>query len=219
MRTYVRCSTGLAALVLIASFTLGANASVAPVSSSFFSGTPVTFNGLADGTEVNGLTTDGILFNYLIGGTPTNGQVQIDGGPGTTNHVAPPNVVSVGNNSGTLKLTLPGFDTAVGYGFAVDTSAALSSATTVTLFNGTTNVGSLSFAGSPDPSFSGGFAGISSTVPFNIVDLTFNSSSAPAFAADNFVFASAAPVPEPESFGLVASGIVGLLALKRRILA
>lgn len=217
MRTNVRRSTGLAALVLIASFTLGANASVAPVSSSFFSGTPVTFNGLANGTEVNGLTTNGILFNYLIGSTPTNGQVEIDGGPGTTNHIAPPNVVSVGNNSGTLQLTLPAAQTAVGYGFAVLSQSNLSAATTITLFNGSTNVGSLSFPGSPDPTFTGGFAGLTSTLPFNVVDLTFNSVNAPAFAADNFVFANTSTVPEPETFGLVASGFLGLIAMKRRL--
>jgi len=45
--------------------------------------TLTTFTGVADGTEVNGLTVNGILFNYSLG----NGQVTIDGGPGTTNNI------------------------------------------------------------------------------------------------------------------------------------
>src|SRR5215813_3289789 len=69
--------------------------------------TLTTFTGLANGTEVNGLVVGGIQFTYLLAGVPTNGAVIIDGGPGTTNNIAPPNIVSVGNDSGVLRLTLP----------------------------------------------------------------------------------------------------------------
>ena len=40
--------------------------------------TLINFTGLADGTEVNGLTVGGVSFNYSLG----NGSVIIDGGPG-----------------------------------------------------------------------------------------------------------------------------------------
>jgi hypothetical protein len=115
-----------------------------------------------------------------------------------------------------LQLTLPTFTNALGYGFADLSTATLPTATTITLFNGSTNVGSLAYAGSPDPTFTGGFAGIDSTVLFNIVDITFDSVHAPAFAADNIVYASASAIPEPQAFVLVATGTVGLLALLAR---
>src|SRR6188474_2388454 len=77
--------------------------------------TLTTFAGLADGTEVNGLAVNGIQYNYSLG----NGQVIIDGGPGTTNNITPPNVVSFGNNTGTLTLTFPTQNTQFGFGYAI----------------------------------------------------------------------------------------------------
>src|SRR5437667_7314453 len=91
--------------------------------------TLTTFTGLADGTEVNGLTVNGILFNYSLG----NGQVTIDGGPGTTNNIVPPNIVSVGNNTGVLSMTLPSSVDMFGYGYAVRNTVAGRSATTISL--------------------------------------------------------------------------------------
>jgi hypothetical protein len=218
MRKSIRWSATTTAIFLASTLTgMSAKASVVPVDSAFFTGDPVTtFTGIATGTEVNGLTTNGIHFNYLIGGIPTNGDVIIDGGPGLTNHISPPNIVSIGDNTGMLQLTLPTFTNALGYGFADLSTATLPAATTITLFNGSTNVGSLAYAGSPDPTFTGGFAGINSTVSFNIVDITFDSVHAPAFAADNVVYASASAIPEPQAFVLVATGTVGLLALLAR---
>lgn len=186
-------------------------AQVIPVGPGAFpaGSTLLTFDGLATGTEVNGLTVGGVTFAYSLG----NGQVIIDGGPGTTNNVAPQNVVSTGNNAGTLTLTLPGFYDTFGYGYAVLSTVPLANATTVTLFSGVTNVGSLSYAGAPDPSFTGGFAGIRSGVAFNRVAITFNSTAASAFALDNVRFA--AVVPEPATLGLLASGL-GLAGLGAR---
>jgi hypothetical protein len=192
-----------------------ADASVISVGPGAFpaSSTLITFTGLANGTEVNGLSTAGVLFSYSGG----NGVVQIDGGPGVTNNIAPPNIVSVGdpaNSHGTLTLTLPGFFDTFGYGYAILDGVAVSNATTINLFSGTTNVGSLSFNGVPDPVFTGGFAGIQSTVPFNSVALSFNP-MAPAFALDNIRVASA--VPEPSTMLLILSGGAGLLASRRRL--
>ena len=81
--------------------------------------TLITFTGLADGTEVNGLTVSGVSFTYTVGGNPLNGAVVIDGGPGITNNVALPNIVSVGNNTGTLTMLLPSPAIMFGYGYAI----------------------------------------------------------------------------------------------------
>jgi hypothetical protein len=172
--------------------------------------TLTTFTSLASGTEVNGLTVGGIGFSYSLG----NGQVIIDGGPGPTNNIAPPNIVSVRNNTGVLTMTLPSFVDTFGYGYALLSGVPLSNATTISLFNGATPVGSLSYASTPDPFFSGGFAGIQSTIAFNIVKVTFDSADAPAFALDNIrTFSS---VPEPSSILLVGSGLGALLLCCRR---
>ena len=83
-----------AVAVLIATLVLASSgsATVIKLAQFEFAGLPVTtFDGLADGTEVNGLTVDGILFNYLVDGIPTNGQLRIYGSDNfSTNHVFPP---------------------------------------------------------------------------------------------------------------------------------
>jgi hypothetical protein len=131
--------------------------------------TPITFTGLADGTEINGLTVGGILFNYSLG----NGHLVIGGGPGVTNNVNPPNILSVGNPTGILTLTLSAPATLLGYGYAVLSIGPVTNATRITLFNGVTNVGSLAYNGALDPNFAGGFAGIQSTTAFDRVQITF----------------------------------------------
>lgn len=164
------------------------------------SSTVISFTGLPDGLEVNGLTTSGVRFDYAVGGTPLNGALVIDGGPGNTNNISPPNIVSVGNNAGSLAVTLPSAVNLFGYGFAILNRTTVANATSVSAFSGTTLLGSVSFSGSPAPDFAGGFAGILSTTPFNRVALTFNSTAASAFAVDNLRFAS---VPEPSTFLLI----------------
>jgi hypothetical protein len=74
----------------------------------------------------------------------------------------------------------------------------------------------LSYGGAPDPSFSGGFAGIQSTLLFDHVQLTFNSVGVPAFALDNIrTLTSTTAVPEPGTMLLVATGL-GVLYRRRR---
>jgi hypothetical protein len=154
------------------------------------------FATLSTGTEVNGLTVNGVQFSYTVGGSPLNGAVEIDGGPGTTNNITPPNIVSVGNDTGILGLLLPAPVTLFGYGYAILNGTTIANAATINIFTGTSNLGTLSYTGIPDPTFTGGFAGIQSTIPFNRVELTFNSAAAPAFAVDNVRFAI---IPEPST--------------------
>ena len=186
-----------------------ASASTIPVGIGAFGGsTLTTFAGLADGTEVNGLIIDGIKFSYSAGSS----QLIIDGGPGITNNIEPPNIVSIGNNTGVLTLLLPSSVDTFGYGYAILNNAAVANATAISVFGGATLLGSQSYNGSPNPDFAGGFAGIQSTIPFNRVEITFNSVAAPAFALDNIRMLSAdgSEVPEPATLVLLASGVLGL---------
>jgi hypothetical protein len=206
----------LAAMLLVIGLFLTAqpaNASTIPVGIGAFGAgsTLTTFNGLADGTEVNGLTVGGILFQYSLG----NGQVVIDGGPGVTNNVAPPNIVSIGNPGGVLTLTLPSPVDTFGYGYAI-LATITTPATFIVLFDGATPVGSQLYTGAPDPGFTGGFAGIQSTLPFNRVQLAFNNVVAPAFAVDNVRTFNSAAVPEPATLTLLGSGIVAAAWRRRR---
>ena len=170
--------------------------------------TLTTFTGIANGTEVNGLIVNGIQFSYSLG----NGQLVIDGGPGRTNNINPPNIVSVGNPTGALTMVLPSAVDTFGYGYALLSVLSLTNATTISLFNGATPVGSLSYNSAPDATFSGGFAGIQSTLPFNRVQVTFI--SAPAFALDNIRTFST--VPEPSTMMLLGTGIASLLMYRRK---
>ena len=182
-------------------------ASVIAIGPAGFPGgsTVLSFTGLPNGAEVNGLTVSGVSFGYSLG----NGALVIDGGPGITNNINPPNIVSVGNNSGVLTVTFPSLVNLFGYGYAVLNTGPVANATTINLFNGATPVGTLSYNGVSDPNFSGGFAGISSTLAFNRAQLTFNSVAAPAFALDNLTFA-ATGVPEPSTTTMIATGIAVL---------
>jgi hypothetical protein len=86
----------------------------------------------------------------------------------------------------------------------------------VSLFNGATNVGSRFYQAFPDPAFLGGFAGIQSTEAFDRVQLSFNP-NAESFAVDNIRFANVSTVtPEPATLGLVLTGLVGIVAFRRR---
>jgi hypothetical protein len=84
-----------------------------------------------------------------------------------------------------VRMTLPSSVDTFGYAYALLGSGTILNGTTISLFNGATPVGSLSYAATPDPSLPGGFAGIQSTLTFNRVEVTFNSVSATAFALDN----------------------------------
>jgi hypothetical protein len=192
-----------------------ASASTIPVGIGAFGGsTLTTFAGLADGTEVNGLIVDGIQFSYSAGSS----QLVIDGGPGITNNVAPPNIVSIGNNTGVLTLLLPAFIDTFGYGYAILNNAAVANATSISVFDGATLLGSRSYDGSPDPDFAGGFAGIQSTDPFNRVEITFNSVAAPAFTLDNIraLSTDVSDVPEPATLMLLGTGVLGVFRARAR---
>ena len=192
----------------------GAQLIAVPASAFPVSSTLITFNGLADGVDVNGLVIGGVAFSYSLG----NGNVIIDGGPGTTNNVDPQNAVSFGSPNGILTVVLPGYFDMFGFGYALLTVGQIPNATTITAFNGATNLGNVSFTGVNDPQFTGGFAGVQSTTPFDRVQFSF-SQSAPAFAFDNVRLNAAAnlqTVPEPSTTLLVGAGLAVVVGVARR---
>jgi hypothetical protein len=117
-----------------------------------------------------------------------------------------------------LTLLLPAQSSLFGYGYAILNTITVPNATTITLFLGATNQGSLAYTGVIDPVFTGGFAGIQSTLPFDRVQLTFNSAAAPAFALDNIRFASNVPEPSTWLLTLAFAGLAVRHAVRRRVL-
>ena len=179
LRTALRAVCIPLVIALILAVPIRAHAAVIPLTAADFAGTSlITFDGIPDGTPVNGMTVDGVLFNYLLNNVASNALV-VDGGPGLTNNVSRPNLVTVGggNANGLLRLTSAEPEARLAYGFAVLGNLVIPDATTVTLFDGTNvMVGVLSAASSVDfdPIFNSGFMGLRSTIPFVRADITFS---------------------------------------------
>ena len=163
----------LPALVLYLLATSLSHATLTPIGPlDFASGaTVLNFSTLADNTEANGLVLDGVLFQVTKNGSSTNGIVIVDGGPGTTGNITPPNLVSISDLDGVaLIISLPNLASQFGYGYAINAGVSVPAATTIELFAGATPIGSISFTGIPDPIFTGGFAGVASDTPFARAD-------------------------------------------------
>ena len=191
------------------------NAALTPISPPDFPAGAVVldFSGLIDGTEVNGLVFDGVPFQVTENGSPTNGIVVIDGGPGITPHISPPNLVSISDLDGVaLVISLPNLATKFGYGYALRSENTVPAATTINLFAGITPIGSITFTGTPDPLFTGGFAGVASDTPFDRAVLNF-SDVGNAFAVDNVTFASSVSEQEATLI-LFSTGIFAILCLR-----
>ena len=160
----MRTSRISAALVIVCTLVAAprASASLITVGIGAFpmGSTLTTFTGLALGTEINGLMVDpavgpggAILFEYSLG----NGRVSVNVGPNTTNNINQPAIVSNAgaNNSGVLTMTFPSLVDTFGYGYALLGAGTIPNGTTLSLFDGATSVGSLSFTATPDLVFPG----------------------------------------------------------------
>jgi len=154
--TVALLTTAICAVVLHPASTLGAPFVVPKAA---LQPPQVTFSEVPNGTAINGLTINGFTFsesnqfnvNVLFTRPnspffPTGGTNNITGDKASTTAALASNYVL------TVNLASPA--TAFGFGFASGSGTVL-----VTLFNGTTNLGSLAFASAPDPTFFGGFAG------------------------------------------------------------
>ena len=102
--------------LLATSFSHAALTPIGPL--DFASGaTVLDFSALADNTEANGLSVDGVQFQVTKNSSSTNGIVIVDGGPGTTGNISPPNLVSISDLDGVaLIVSLPNLATQFGYG-------------------------------------------------------------------------------------------------------
>ena len=199
----------------VAMLCASASASVIAVGPAAFptSASLIDFQTVPTGTEVNGLAINGVTFSYTVGGVPLNGAIVIGDSPGITNSIFPPNIVSTGNATGVLGIQLSAPVFLLGYGYAVFSTGTLPAATTISVFSGATPLGSLPYTGMSDPFYTGGFAGVQSTIAFDRVQVTFNVGETQGFALDNLQFAS---VPEPSTVWLLTLGLV-LLGLSMLI--
>jgi hypothetical protein len=200
-----------AIFLLATSFGHAALTTIGPL--DFASGAKVLdFSALANGTEANGLILDAVLFQVIKNGGLTDGIVVVDGGPGTTGNISPPNLVSILDPDGVaLVVSLPNLATQFGYGYAILAQVSVPAATTIELFAGSTSVGSIPFAGIPDPTFTGGFAGVASDTPFDRAVLTFSDVSI-AFAVDNVTFVKTVSTVSDEGRTLILL-LVGIFVL------
>ncbi len=170
----IRALPALVLYFLATSFSHAALTPIGPL--DFASGaTVLDFSALADNTEANGLIVDGVLFQATKNGSSINEVVIVDGGPGTTGNITPPNLVSLSDlNAITLIVSLLNLAIQFGYGYALNAAVSIPVATTIELFAGSAPVGSISFTGIPDPIFTGGYAGVASDTPFDRAVLTFS---------------------------------------------
>ena len=169
-------------------------------------GAIVNFGEVSMGTAIHELMIKGFTFSENIPGATVSAD-----GPGTTINLTSPSAQSGGGYSPAsyvLTVTMPAATTQFGFGFAILDFVPTANAVTITVYNGAANLGSITYPGTPDPSFDGGFAGIGSSDPFTSARITFGPTAA-AFAIDNFA------VPEPGSLLLLAVG-GALAALARR---
>jgi hypothetical protein len=211
-----RTMAALAFYVFAASLSKAALTPIGPL--NFGPGaTTLDFAALPTDTEANGLVLNSVLFQVTKNGASTNGIVIVDAGPGITGNIAPPNLVSVSDiNDVALIVSLPNLATRLGYGYAINAEVSIPAATTIELFAGSTPVGSISFTGTPDPTFTGGFAGVASDTPFDRAVLAFSDFGG-AFAVDNVTFAATNKTSEEgQTLILLSAGISVLLFLRAR---
>jgi len=211
----IRALSTLALYLLTAPFSQAVLSPIGPL--DFASGaTTLDFAALPTGTEANGLILDAVLFHVTKNSVATNGIVVVDGGPGTTGNIMPPNLVSLSDPNGVaLIASLPTLATQFGYGYALLAQVSVPAATTIDLFAGSTPIGSISFTGIPDPKFTGGFAGVASDTPFDRAVLTF-SDVGDAFAVDNVTFAANRASDEGQTLILLSAGVSVLLFVRAR---
>jgi hypothetical protein len=153
--------------------------------------TTLTFDELP-AQPVNGVSIDGVTFQFEVGGAPSSDATYGSAGPGTITFVQDPSLE--GNSSGTLTLV---FDPAVSdieFGVALSASQALTPGFSVELFGpGGNSLGVTPVNTSPLVSFTEGKFTYSGA-PVSKAVITFDA-SAGRFALDNLGFTTAPTGP------------------------
>lgn len=194
-----------------------ANAAPLPIGVDVFESatgaTLVTFEGIPEFTEANGLTVGSLTFEYagpagsaFIG--PTLESDNIAGESLAISAFGAPEALSIHFSSAVI---------AFGTGFAFSTQDAVADALTIEIFDGLTSLGTLSFNANPDPSLIGGFAGLRNDVAFDRVVLTFDDPNALLIALDNLrtIPAPSTPIPEPATLSLLGLAVVAVRHRRR----
>ena len=163
--------------------------------------TIVNFGEVSISTPIQNQTIKGFTFSENIPNASTSNI-----GPGTTLNLSGTSLQSGAGYSPAsyvLTVTMPIPVHSFGFGFAILYYVPVADAVTITVFNGLTNLGSITYPGVPDPTpplyIVGGFAGIGSTDYFTSARISFGPTAA-AFAIDNLA------VPEPGSLALMLLG-------------
>lgn len=183
-------------------------------SSAFQAATSITntedFEGFDQGFLGNPFTTHGITFTQLPGGHPN--VVPYISDPGNLGNPFEPTTKTLdgnGDENFLIQLTSGGSFTAIGFDVVTNQFGA----PVVSLFDtGNFLIGSYTLTQDPNTL---GFFGATSTTPIGSVTFIVDRGWIQNTALDNVQIGSSAP--EPAAFGSLVLGLVGLVALRRRV--
>ena len=177
----------------------------------FAASSVVTVGSLGVGTPIDGKTIGGLSFGYVDHGKHSNAAV-VSNVIGSTKHLTGASILGGVNQNlpDDILLTVDFAQPTTGFGFgwAISGKGIFFNVVGITLFDGSTRLGSFGYDGIRDPDYTGGFAGIGSTVAFTTAKIDFHTglSFAGSFLANNFVTRTRA-VPEPSGLVLAFLGV------------